>query len=309
MLEHKKGFQAMNFIFRAWISATLLFALAFAPTAYAQQKSFATPQEAMNALVTAIATNDSDAIKAVLGPDYAKLIPPVGEEKRSRFLAEWAKSHAVVNEGEDRAMIAVGESGWTLPIPIVKTSGAWQFDTAAGADEIRIRRIGRNELAVMQVMLAIYDAQIEYAEKDRDGDGVRSYATRFESSPGTNDGLYWPTSAGEEPSPLGPTVAAAMAAGGSKTEGYYGYRYKMLSGQGKHAPGGAYDYVANGKKLGGFAVLATPVKYGDSGVMSFMINHDGVLFEKDFGMSTDHKMKTMTLFDPDSNWRKVRPAE
>lgn len=299
--------QAMKLIVRAAFVLALSSTLVFAAASQAKQRSFFTAEEAMNAFVNAVATNNDAALESILGSDFRKIIPPIGDQKRSRFLAEWAKSHAIVPEGDARAMIGVGTEGWTLPVPLVKSKQGWQFDTATGIDEVRIRRIGRNELAVMQVMLAIHDAQNEYAEKDRNGDGVRSYAAKFESSPGKQDGLYWPASAGEEPSPLGSAVAAATAAGGSKAEGYFGYRYKMLNGQGRHAPGGAFDYVADGRKFGGFAVLAWPVKYGETGVMSLMISHDGLLYEKDVGLSTEQKAKAMTRFDPDSSWRKVQP--
>lgn len=302
------GIRAMATIYRAPLAALLALLLGWAPTASAQQKAFPTPEEAMNAFIQAVAINDDDAVKGLLGEDYRSIIPPVGADVRSLFLAASAKSRAIVPEGDAKASFTVGDKGWTFPVPLVKTAQGWQFDMVAGADEIRIRRIGRNELAVMQVMLAIHDAQNEYAEKDRDGDGVRAYAAKFESSPGKTDGLYWPTKAGEAPSPLGSVFAAAKAAGGSKATGYYGYHYKLLNGQGKNAPGGAYDYVAKGKKLGGFAVAAWPVKYGDTGVMTFMISHDGVLYEKDLGMSTEARAKAVTRFDPDSTWRKVQPA-
>jgi len=261
----------------------------------------------MNAFGDAVATSDDDAMKALLGADYRTLIPPVGAEGRYRFLAAWAKSHAIKPDGDAEAHIAVGTDGWTLPIPIVKTAQGWRFDTRAGAEEMRLRRIGRNELAVEQVMLAIFDAEKEYARKDHNGDGVLEYATRFMSSPGKRDGLYWPTKAGEPQSPLGPAVAAARAAGGSAEAGYYGYRYKILTGQGRNAPGGAYDYTVRGRMIGGFAVVAWPVKYGDTGVMTFIVSHDGVLYEKDLGPDTAARASGMTRFDPDSSWQKAAP--
>jgi Protein of unknown function (DUF2950) len=278
------------------------------PMAFAQQKAFASPEAAMNAFGDAIATSDDDAVKAILGADYRDLIPPVGAEYRYRFLAAWAKAHAIKPEGDAKAHVAVGTDGWTLPIPIVKTAQGWRFDTKAGADEIRLRRIGRNELAVMQVMLAIYDAQKEYARQDRNRDGVLQYAARFRSTPGKQDGLYWPTKAGEPESPLGPVFAAARAAGGGDDAGYYGYRYKLLTAQGKNAPGGAFDYVARGRMIGGFAAVAWPVKYGDTGVMTFMVSHDGVVYEKDLGPDTAARASAMTRFDPDSTWQKAEPG-
>jgi len=286
----------------AGLAGALTLALAWLPAAWAQQP-FATPEAAMNAFGDALARSDSEAMKTVLGADYPRFIPPVGADLRYRFLAAWAKSHAVKTEGDARAVVAVGTDGWTLPIPIVKKAQGWQFDTRAGADEMRIRRIGRNELAVMQAMLAIYDAQKEYAMFDRNGNGVREYATKFASSPGKQDGLYWPVKAGEADSPLGPAFAAARAAG------YYGYRFKLLNAQGKGAQGGAFEYTVRGKKIGGFAAVAWPVKYGDTGVMTFMVSHDGVVFEKDLGPSTAARAAAITRFDPDSNWIRVDPAK
>jgi hypothetical protein len=189
----------------------------------------------------------------------------------------------------------------------VKTGQGWRFDTKAGAEEMRLRRIGRNELAVMQVMLAIYDAEKEYARVDRNRDGVLQYAAKFTSSPGKQDGLYWPTKANEPQSPLGPAVVAARTAGGGSDAGYYGYRYKLLTGQGKNAPGGAYDYTVRGRMIGGFAAVAWPVKYGDTGVMTFMVSHDGVVYEKDLGPDTAARAAAITRFDPDSSWQKVDP--
>jgi hypothetical protein len=259
----------------------------------------------MEAFGNAVATSDERAMAGLLGDEFRALIPPVGAEARFRFLGAWAQSHAVRPEGRFKASIAVGDDGWTLPIPLVRTAEGWRFDTGAGAEEVRVRRIGRNERAVMQVMLAIYDAQKEYALKDRDGDGVLQYAARFPSSPGRRDGLFWPAKAGEEPSPLGPAVAQARAAGGGREAGYYGYRYKILTAQGEQAPGGAFDYIVNGRMIGGFAAAAWPVRYGDTGVMTFMVSHDGVLYEKDLGSDSAARAKAMTRFDPDAGWRKA----
>ena len=292
----------------ASLAAAFALLFAVAPAALAQQKTFPSPEAAMNAFGDALATNDEDAMKALLGADYRTLIPPAGAELRYRFLAAWAKSHAIKQEGDAKAIVAVGNDGWTLPVPIVKTAHGWRFDTRAGADEMRVRRIGRNELAVMQVLLAIYDAEKEYARQDRNGDGVLQYAARFASSPGKRDGLYWPTKAGEAQSPLGPAVAAARAAGTGGETGYYGYRYKILTSQGKNAPGGAYDYVARGRMIGGFAVVAWPVKYGDTGVMTFIVSHDGALYQKDLGPDTAARASAITRFDPDPTWQKVEPG-
>jgi len=292
----------------ATFAAALVFAIA-TPVAFAQQKIFPSPESAMNAFGDAVATSDEDALKALLGADFRTLIPPVGAEARYRFIAEWAKSHAIKPEGDAKALIAVGDDGWTMPIPIVKTAGGWRFDTRAGADEIRIRRVGHNERSVMQVMLAIFDAEKEYATKDRNGDGVLEYSAKFASARGKQDGLYWPTSAGEPPSPLGPAVEAARAAGGNRAAGYYGYRYRILTSQGKNAPGGALDYMVRGRMIGGFAVVAWPVRYGDTGVVTFMVSHDGVVYEKDLGPDTAARAAAIKRFDPDATWQKVEPVD
>jgi hypothetical protein len=293
----------------AGLAGAVALCLTLAPTLAVAQKAYATPEAAMEAFGDALARSDEDAMKVILGADYHRYVPEAGAEIRYRFLAAWARSHAVKPEGDAKAAIAVGDDGWTMPIPIVRSAQGWHFDTRAGADEMRIRRIGRNELAVMQVMLAIYDAQMEYVLADRDGDGVREYAGRFESSRGKLAGLKGPPPRGAAPPPLGPTFAAAKAAGGSGGDAYYGYRYKLLNAQGKNAPGGAYEYTVRGKKIGGFAAVAWPVRYGDTGVMTFMVSHDGVVYEKDLGPGTGARAGAITRFDPDSSWTKVDPEK
>lgn len=270
------------------------------------QKPFESAEAAMNAFGAAVAGDDDNAMKALLGAGFHDLIPPVGADIRQRFLEAWQVSHAIQPEDDTHARIAVGNDGWTLPVPLVKTAKGWHFDTRAGVDEMRIRRIGRNELSVIQTMLAIYDAQREYARTDHDGDGLVAYAGKLASTPGKQDGLYWPTSGGEPPSPLG----AAFLTAGQRTPGqggYYGYHYKLLTAQGPHAPGGAYNYVVKGKLFGGFAVLAWPVKYGDTGVQSFMVSHDGQVYERDLGPDSAGKAAATKTFDPGPGWSKVTP--
>lgn len=291
----------------ALAAATALF-VAWTPAAVAQEKVFPSPEAAMNAFGDAVATSDEDALRAIFGADFRRYFPPLGAEDRYRFLAAWAKAHSVKPEGDAKALVEVGDDGWTLPIPIVKTAQGWRFDVRAGVDEMRVRRIGRNERAVIQVMLAIFDAQKEYATQDRNGDGVLEYASKFDSARGKHDGLYWPTKAGEAPSPLGPAVATARAARGGTADGYFGYRYKMLTAQGKNASGGAYDYVVGGRMIGGFAAVAWPVRYGDTGVMTFMVSHDGIVYQKDLGPDTAVRAAAITRFDPDSTWEKVDPG-
>jgi len=203
----------------------------------------------------------------------------------------------------------IGKDDWPFPIPLVKKGDSWFFDTEKGREEVLNRRIGQNELSTIQTMLAIVDAQREYAVKDLDGDGVPEYARKFMSDPGKKNGLYWETKEGEELSPLGPAAAQAREEGykksGNKPIPFHGYYYRILESQGKNAAGGAYDYVVKGKMIGGFAVVAYPAKYGNSGVMTFLVNHDGVVYQKDLGKITAKTANAMKKFDPDSTWKKV----
>ncbi|KXV16143.1 hypothetical protein CR51_01615 [Caballeronia megalochromosomata] len=288
-------------------SLAIALALTLVPlSAMSAQTSFQTPDAAMNAFGTAIANNDEEELKAMLGADFRDVIPPVGAELRSKFLTAWQASHSIQTTDDHHALIAVGNDGWTLPIPLVKTQQGWAFDLRAGANEMRLRQIGRNELAVIQTMLAIYDAQRDYASKYHDGSKMYVYADKFASSEGKHDGLYWPTGADEEPSPLGPAFMTAGARAKSE-EGYYGYHYKLLRAQGPHAPGGAYDYMVNGRLFGGFAVVAWPAHYGETGIKSFMVSHDGQVYERDLGPNGDKTVKAMKSFDPGPGWEKESP--
>jgi hypothetical protein len=277
-------------------------AVALVPSLARAQQAYPTAEAAAEAFTDAVARNDDNALRAVLGADWKRFIPTldVDQDDIYAYLAAWAKSHKVVPQGADKAVLAVGDKGWTLPIPIVKDAAGWKFDPRAGADEMRTRRIGRNELAAMQAVLAYYDAQKEFASRDRNKDGVREYAQKLVSSPGKQDGLFWPTKAGEPDSPLGPLLADIKPG-----EGYHGYRYRILKAQGKDAPGGAYDYVIGGRMRAGFALVAWPIRYGDTGVMSFIVSHDGQVYEKDLGSGTDGIARGMTRFNPDSSWTKV----
>jgi len=285
---------------RFTVATVAALVLASAP-AFAQ-KAYPSAEAAAEAFTDAVARSDPDTLRTILGADWKRFIPTddIDQDDVYAYLAAWAKSHRLVSSGDAKAMIAVGEQGWTLPIPIVKDAAGWKFDPRAGAEEMRTRRIGRNELATMQAALAYFDAQKEYALKDRDGDGVLEYAQKFVSSPGKHDGLYWPDSSGTDESPLGPIYGGQKAG-----EGYHGYYYRILRGQGKSAPGGAYDYVIGGRMRAGFALVAWPIRYGDTGVMSFIVSHDGVVYEKDLGPNTDAVARAMTRFNPDSGWTKV----
>jgi len=278
--------------------------LGLAPVAMAHaNQRFESPEAAMNAFGEAVRSSDEAALKAMLGAEFRTLIPPVGADARERFLRAWEEKHAIQDADDKSAQVAVGSDGWTLPIPLVKAGKGWQFDTRAGVEEMRVRRIGRNELAVMQTLLAICDAQREYAA-DHHGGGVLRYATRLKSSPGKQDGLYWPTGPGEKPSPLGPVVAGAGSRG---PEGYHGYHFKLLTRQGSHASGGALDYMVRGNLFGGFAILAWPARYWDTGVMTFMVNHEGQIYERDLGPDSAAKAAAVASFDPGPDWRKVEP--
>jgi hypothetical protein len=281
--------------------ALLFAALTMAAAPLSAQQVYPSPEAAANAFTDAIASNDDVALGTVLGKNWKRFIP-TGEVNRDdiyAFLSAWAKSHQVVEQGPDQAVLEVGE-GWTLPIPIVKHGGGWQFDLGAGADEMRTRRIGRNELNAMQAVLAYYDAQKDYASTDRSGTGVLQYAQQFRSSAGKHDGLYWPADDNEAESPLGPSFALLKPG-----EGYHGYHYRILRSQGPDAPGGAYDYVIKGRMTAGFALVAWPIRYGDTGVTSFMISHDGQLYEKDLGPKSAAIAKAMKRFNPDASWQKV----
>jgi hypothetical protein len=279
--------------------------LALTPTAFAQ-KAYPTAEAAADALVDAIARSDSDALKVVIGPDYRTYIPSerIAPEDITNFLEAWAREHKIVPAGADKAFLGAGKFGWTLPVPIVKSAAGWRFDTKAAPEEMRVRRIGRNELAAIQVALAYTDAQQEYQAQDRNGDGVREYAMRALSSPGKHDGLYWASLPGEPESPLGAEFADAKPG-----QPYHGYVYRILTAQGGDAPGGARSYVKNGRMTEGYALIAWPAKYADTGVMTFIVNQDGVVYQKNLGPKTDAEVRAIKAFDPDSTWQKVPPTK
>ena len=269
------------------------------------QRAYANPDAAAQALHDAVARDDAAALRSVLGPDWKRFVP-TGQADRSEldaFMAGWEQSHRVEPDGDGRAVLAVGDTGWLLPIPLVERKTGWQFAPAAGADLMRTRRIGDNELAAMQAVLAYFDAQKEYAQRERDGNGVLSYARKIVSTSGRQDGLYWPDTTGRRESPLG-----ALYGGQKAGESYHGYHFRILEGQGPHAPGtvGAYDFIFGGLMRSGFALIAWPVRYGYTGVSSFMISHDGVLYEANLGPRTDATARAMRRFDPDpATWKKA----
>jgi len=298
----------------AWAAPLVVasFVLATASTAGAQQ-TFKTADEAMTALVTAAKKGDRKAVLAVLGPGGADIVSSgdavADSEDRDKALAAYDDKHQIKMDGDSKATVIIGKDDFPFPIPLVRKGDTWQFDTAAGREEILARRIGRNELSAIQASLAYVDAQNEYAEKDR-GAGVGVYAQRIMSSPGKKDGLYWPSAQGEEQSPLGELVAQATAQGyraGSGRIPFHGYYYKILTQQGPAASGGELDYEVRGKMIGGFALIAYPAQYGNSGVMTFIVNHKGTVYEKDLGPDTAKLAARITWFNPDKTWKKSEP--
>ena len=284
----------------------------------AQQKTFKSPEEAVKSMMDALKAHDTKELLTIFGPAGKDLISS-GDEvadrtTRERFVKDFEETNKLLRETDRKVTLIVGKEEWPFPIPIVKVGENWRFDTKAGKEELLNRQIGRNELDTIQVCLAIVDAQREYALRNR-GSGLYEYAQRFVSTKGKKDGLYWKAKEGEEQSPLGPLAARAVMEGysGKKSAGkpvpYHGYFYKMLKAQGKNAPGGAYDYVVNGKMIGGFALVAYPAEYGASGVMTFIVNHDGVVYEKDLGKDTEKIASAMKKFDPDKTWEKVEDAK
>jgi hypothetical protein len=263
------------------------------------QKAFPTPEAAGNAFIDAAATNNDVAMRELLGADFRRFIPPesVTADARTAFLFASSKGRKVIADGPDRAHLSVGTEGWTMPIPLVKTGTGWHFDAKAGAEEMRIRRIGRNELAAMQALLAYYDAQKDYALVDRNGNGVLEYAQKFRSTPGKKDGLYWPN---DPASPLGPLYGDE-----TKDGVYHGYRFQILKAQGSSARGGARDFVVKGRMTQGFAAVAWPAKWNDTGVMTFIVNHDGDVYQKNLGPGTDAAARAMKNFNPDKTWTQV----
>jgi hypothetical protein len=276
---------------------------------------FASPDDAGNALLTAAKSGDQNALLAIFGPDSKEIISS-GDAVQDKtvtdaFVEGYGVMHRWRKMPDDSQMLLVGADNFPFPIPLKKNSGGqWFFDTAAGRDEILSRRVGRNELAVIEICAAAADAQAEYFSKPHDGETTRQYAAKFISDPGKQNGLYWNAPEGKAQSPLGPLAAFATAEGYTAKPdahtAFHGYYFRMLKGQSDKAPGGAKDYMVNGKMVGGFAFAAYPAEYGNSGVMTFMINQDGLLLQKDLGKTTTETATAMTVFDPDTSWNPVQ---
>jgi Protein of unknown function (DUF2950) len=303
-----------------FLGATVLGSIAHpasAAPATGQQSTFATPTAAVDALIAANRADNLHELLVILGPESAKLIdsgdPIANNSGRARFIAAYDKAHRLEPDGPDRVILVVGKEGWPLPIPLIRQNGVWRFATRAGATEILDRRIGRDELSVIEVCRTYVAGQREYAALRVSSGGPAEYAQHFMSAAGQRNGLYWPVKPGEEESPLGPLIADARAAG--YTPGmphpaprpYYGYYFRILTRQGAHAPGGPRDYVVDGHMIGGFALLAYPATYGDSGIMTFIVNQDGIVYQKNFGLATSRVAPQITQYDPDPSWQISQP--
>lgn len=313
-MNNKERFAShVSRLFATVVVAMILTFAGTAADAAVKQKGFATPEEAIKAVIAAARNNDDRELIAIFGPSAKDIIfsgdAVADKQRREGFLKAYDEKNSLVSE-KGGMVVVIGKDEWPFPIPIAKRGERWYFDTAAGKEEILNRRIGENELSTIQTCLAIVDAEREYATKDVAGDGIHEYAHKFISDAGKKNGLYWETKEGEEPSPLGPAVARAKKEGYTKKSGdepspFHGYYFRILKAQGKNAAGGAFDYVVKGKMIGGFAVVAYPAKYGNSGVMAFIVNHDGVVFQKDLGRNTAKTATAMKKFDPDKTWKKV----
>jgi hypothetical protein len=282
----------------------------------AGQPSFNSPEEAVTAFVNALQGGDRAELGKLLGPGVDDLLSSgdavADKADRDSFLTAYATKHSIDADGTDKMTLSVGENAWPMPIPIVKKNGRWLLDGDAGADEIVYRRVGRNELDAIDVCRGFVSAQQEYASEGRDGDPAGIYALKLISDEGMHNGLYWPTADDEPPSPVGPFVAAAAAEGYHKAEGgartpYHGYYYRLLYKQGANANGGAKEYFKNGLLTEGFALIAWPADYGASGVQTFVINQDGVVFQKDLGDDTATAVEAIQSFDPDGSWTAIAP--
>jgi len=284
-----------------------------------EQMSFDTPDHAVQALIAAARANRAQQLLKILGSGGRKLVfsgDPVADELgRSRFVAAYDKANRIDPQGAARTVLLIGDKQWPFPIPMVKHGPTWRFDTHAGVEEILDRRIGRNELDAIEVCRAYVDAQRDYATLVRRSDGLIEYAQHFMSGPDKRDGLYWPAAPGEPESPMGHLVASARAEGYPAGKGahqhrapYHGYFYKILKRQGEHAPDGARDYLVDGRLIGGFALVAFPARHGDSGIMTFIVNQDGVVYQKNLGRHTEAIARQMTEFDPDPSWSTAPPG-
>jgi hypothetical protein len=297
----------------AVFAALLLTLLSACDSLGGGQAHYSSPDEAGDALLAAVESGETSAMLRVLGEEAVPVVESGDSvedaNNRSQFVAMYAAQHRWVSDTAESTTLIVGDEDWPFPFPLRKDGDRWRFDTTNGAEEILNRRIGENELAAIQASLAYVDAQREYYWWNPDGQPMLHYARSIVSTDDRKNGLYWDTADGEAPSPLGELFAAARAEGylvdsEPQPVPYYGYHFRMLTGQGGHAAGGAYDYVVGDHMIGGFGLVAWPAEYGSTGVMSFIVNHDGIVFSKDLGPDTPKLAAEMTKFDPDESWKR-----
>jgi len=278
-------------------------------------RTFTTPEDAVQALSQAVKGGDLDEVLEIFGPEGRALVdssdPTAAQHNREIFTIAMAERWRLEDQDATRKTLIVGNEEWPFPIRLIKEGNAWRFDTAAGEQEVIARRIGRNELAAMRISETYVTAQRIYAKRGHDGKRPGIYARAFQSDPGRQNGLYWPGEPGQERSPLGDLLAAAAddaaarRSAGGKPQPFHGYYFRILTAQGAEAPGGAKDYVVNGEMTGGFALVAWPAEYDVTGIVTFLVNHDGVVWEEDLGPATDAAARGMTLYNPDASWTKV----
>ncbi len=305
------------FIFALIVIALTVFSDT-APSAAAskmKQKTFASPEEAVKTFIDAMKKDNKKELSAIFGPRALSQLSSGDDVSdkadRERFVKAYEEKNSLEKKDDSKAILLVGIEDWPMPIPLVKKGAGWYFDTMAGKEEMLNRRVGRNELRVIDAVQAYVGAQREYAGRDWDGDGIYPYAQKFVSSPGKKDGLYWEAKTGEAESPSGPFAAAAAREGyatkakAGKPSPFHGYYFRILKTQGSHAPGGAYDYVVKGKMILGFGLVAYPAKYGSSGIMTFIVNQEGVVYEKDLGKDTAKVAAAIRKYDPDNTWKKA----
>lgn len=310
---HRLSDLPMVRIIRRCLAIILMLVLPPAPAA-ADQQTFATPEAAVDALVKALEANDETALVAMFGAEHKTLVitgdRPADNAMRAQAAMELKAFRALEEQGADRRVLLMGIQAWPMPIPLVRRAAAWRFATEEGVDELLNRRIGGNERNAIHSLRAYLDAQRQYASRDRDGDGVLQYARRLASTPGKRDGLYWPAGADDDDvSPFGPLIAASAAyvAGRKDGDPFRGYHFRILTRQGKSAPGGAYSYVINGRMIGGFAMIAYPSDYGANGVMTFIVNHNGRIYEADLGKDTGAVAAKIESFNPGPGWKEILP--
>jgi hypothetical protein len=279
------------------------------------QKTYSSPEEASAALLEAVRNMDQQSLRQALGPGANEIISSGNEDEdrrsRQQFVEKYQQMHRLGRERQGKITIYVGAENWPMPVPLVSKQNRWYFDSDDGKTEILLRRVGRNELEAIEVCRALVAAQKDYSATPHDGDSVKQYAARFVSDEGKQNGLYWKTDSGKPESPIGPLLTSASSEDDTKAhisqpKSFHGYYFRLLNRQGKNASGGAKNYVVNGKMTGGFAFVAYPAEYGSSGVMTFIVNQDGMMYQKDLGSNTNQRARTLSSYNPDSTWKRVQ---